>query len=579
MRRKCRLVSNVLLAILPCLAVRAQAPAAGSREINTTDSSATFRSGVNLVLVPVVVRDRQGRAVGNLRREDFALQDKGAPQIISQFTLESRGSAAPATASEADGNPPARQNAPAESTTPARFVAYLFDDVHFANADLQAVRNAAQRHLSETLDATTRAAIYTTSGRVALPFTDDREQLRQTLEKISPYASLAYSPTDCPHIDYYMADLIVNKNDQQALNVATNDVLGCLSPRTDIPDVVKNSAVDMARSAALRGLRAGDAETRMALEALRNLVLRMSSTPGSRSIVLISSGFLLTSDRGFDQADIINRAIRGRVTINTLDARGLFGVMGVDVSQPTMNGGQHEFRMKYESALAFAGTETLSEFADGTGGRFFHNSDDLAQGLDQLAAQPEFFYVLGFAPRTLKFDGSYHALKVSLRNPGGFTVQARRGYYAPTRADAAPDQASDRAKEEIVEAVFSQEELRAIPIALNLRYFKNGDFKAVLSVVTRIDPKTLRFRKEEGRSHDDLTIVAGLFDGNGNFLNGSQKTVEMHLRDQTLEELTASGITVRNTFDLTPGPYLVRVVARDSEGRTMGAVNRSIQIP
>lgn len=69
-----------------------------------------------------------------------------------------------------------------------------------------------------------------------------------------------------------------------------------------------------------------------------------------------------------------------------------------------------------------------------------------------LAAQPEFLYVLGFATLDLKDDGSFHPLKISLRNPRGFRLQSRRGYYAPRHpkggADelTAADTANNRAK-------------------------------------------------------------------------------------------------------------------------------------
>src|SRR5437763_14568738 len=70
------------------------APAdASTSEMTTRDSPATFRTKVNLVLVPVVVRDRVGHAVGTLQKEDFQLFDKGKPRIISRFSVESgRGS-------------------------------------------------------------------------------------------------------------------------------------------------------------------------------------------------------------------------------------------------------------------------------------------------------------------------------------------------------------------------------------------------------------------------------------------------------------------------------------------------------
>jgi VWFA-related protein len=403
----------VLFAVFSGFLAAAQAPApvSDSPEITTRDSPATFRTGVKLVLVPVIVRDRQGRAVGNLRREDFQLQDKGKPQIISRFSVESPSSERGTTPVGQEVVPegvPARAAAPAAADIPRNFVAYLFDDIHLALADLQQARAAAERHLSESLGPADRAAIYTTSGRTTLPFTDDRGQLRQALERIQPYNSAAYSATDCPHVDYYMADLMLNKSDQQAFNVAANDALLCMFPRTDnLPPAAKEAAQNRAKSAATRALRAGDSETRLALDALRDLVLRMAAAPGSRSIVLISSGFLLTMDHRFNETEIMERAIRANVTINALDARRLFGVTGAGADQPSMNGGQIEFRVKYESAAAFVAADTMAELAAATGGRFFHNDNDLAEGLHLLTAQPESLYVLGFTPKASRTTAAF----------------------------------------------------------------------------------------------------------------------------------------------------------------------------
>ncbi len=94
-----------------------------------------------------------------------------------------------------------------------------------------------------------------------------------------------------------------------------------------------------------------------------------------------------------------------------------------------------------------------------------------------------------------------------------------------------------------------------------------------------MDLKHLQFRKAEDRNKNTLTIVSGLFDRNGNFISGIEKTVEMNLRDQTLQNLPASGITVRSNFDVGPGSYVVRLVVRDSEGQTMAARNGVVQIP
>ena len=62
-------------------------------------------------------------------------------------------------------------------------------------------------------------------------------------------------------------------------------------------------------------------------------------------------------------------------------------------------------------------------------------------------------------------------------------------------------------------------------------------------------------------------------------IRDSSKTVEMRLKDQTLESRLNSGITVKSSFDVTPGSYMIRLVVRDSEGQLMAAANGTVDIP
>jgi VWFA-related protein len=181
---------------------RAQEPP----EIASHQAAVTFTSRVNLVSVPVVVRDGKGRAVGNLRQEDFRLFDKGKPQIVTKFSVIQSASAA-ATAGPVAG-PRVAQNtdtalSPRAAATalllPERYVAYLFDDIHLNFTNLAQVRAAAERHFAESLAPNARAAIYTTSGRVTLDFTEDRGKLHEALFRIAVGPNAEPAPdVDCP---------------------------------------------------------------------------------------------------------------------------------------------------------------------------------------------------------------------------------------------------------------------------------------------------------------------------------------------------------------------------------------------
>lgn len=515
-------------------------------------------------MVPVVVRDRQGKAVGTLRQENFRLFDKNKPQTISKFSLEKRGGSSITIQSDAAAEGQGDKTA---VVLPERFVAYLFDDVHLEFGDLARARDAAIRHLTTSLQPTDRAAIYTMSGKPTLEFTDDRTKMMDTLNRIGPRSRMPHA-SECPPMTHYMADLIQNKNDTVALGTAAADAKVCANIAQ------QTQAETMARSAAMRTLSMGDMETRQALSVLREVVRRLSTMPGQRSIVLVSPGFLITDSR-WDEVEIMDRAIRSSVLINSLDARGLYTDAGGDASQITYDMGAGSTRMRYAHEAALTNADVMAELADGTGGTFFQNSNDLVDGFKRLAEAPEYYYVLGFSPQNLKLDGSFHKLKVTLVNTSDLKMQVRRGYYAPKKSM----EAADQAKQDIEEAVFSREVMQDIPIELRTQFYKSTDTDAKLSVLSRVDLRHLHFRKAEGRNRDDLTIVSALFDRNGNYVAATTKVVEMRLKDETLAAKPSLPITVKTSFDVKPGTYVVRLVVRDSEGQAMAAQNVAVDIP
>ncbi|HEY3823067.1 MAG TPA: VWA domain-containing protein, partial [Bryobacteraceae bacterium] len=184
----------------------------GQPEVTSHEGAVTFSTKVNLVSVPVVVRDAQGRSIGNLKQEDFQLFDKGKPQTITAFSIEKTEgkSEAAAAQTKAPGTP---QQTPlsAAPALPDRYVAYLFDDVHLTGDNLLQARQAVNRHLDEALEPKLRAAIFTTSGRMMADFTDDREKLHKAVNSILPYTSGPDSQQDCPSVSYYQADYLTNK--------------------------------------------------------------------------------------------------------------------------------------------------------------------------------------------------------------------------------------------------------------------------------------------------------------------------------------------------------------------------------
>jgi len=550
------------------------------------DAPALFKARVDMVSVPVVVRDPKGKTIGTLAKENFQVFDRGKLQEIVRFSVEKSGEQASKLAKTVDTLP--TEGPAAVADIPERFVAYLFDDMHLKWEDLVRSRDAASRQLAK-MAKTDRAAIYTTSGQNVVDFTDDVDKLQADLlllrnRSISNTGGLA----QCPDISFYMADLIVNKNDTSTLSLAAQETVTCLGlpvappgrsgPGGPSPADLQ-SASTMAQGIAQQVLAVGSQEVHVTWTVLRDAVRRMSAMPGQRIIILISPGFISPNEYRPDENDIINRAIKANVVINTLDARGLWVDPLVDASQ---SGGASTpaFRLAKDMTDRMslsAQADVLGEMSYGTGGAFFQNNNDLDQGFVQLSGAPEFYYIIGFSPQNLKLDGSFHPLKVTVKaTPNmSLSIQARKGYYSPRKAS----NAEENAKDEIQEALFSREELSELPVELHTQYFKASEKDATISVVARLDPKHIQFKKADGRNNNILTVVSAVFDRNGNFLSAIQKTVDIKMKDETMAKLLAAGsMTLKTNFSVTPGSYMIRLVVRDAEGQLMSAMNSAVAI-
>jgi hypothetical protein len=280
--------------------------------------------------------------------------------------------------------------------------------------------------------------------------------------------------------------------------------------------------------------------------------------------------------------DVIDRAMRSGIVINTIDARGLYAADPLgDIAAPPQQppdrmqvdwqGPQSTYRVQ---AQLEQGT-VLRGVAASTGGTYFHNRNDLDAGIRQALAAPAVSYLLGFSPQNLKIDGRFHSLKVSLANGQKYKIQARNGYFAPkTIADP-----KEMAKQEVMEALFSQDEILDLPVELKTQFFKVDAASARLTVFTHLGLKGVHFRKLDGRNNNNITIATAIFNENGQFVTGEMKEMALRLKDATFEHLNQSGFTIKIGFDVKPGTYIVRTVVRGAEGPQLTARNGTAVVP
>ena len=424
----------------PSSSVSDPVPPPLSPAAHPSESGVTFHVNVNSLLVPVVVRDKQGQAVGDLSQADFTVLDNGKPRTIAAVTVVRSAPRASETLPQGSGRLNQVKAPDAPSNAQNRFIIFLFDDRHIDSSDLARTQQAAVRALDNSLAPTDFAAVMSLMGANS-GLTQDRAALDAAITKLTVHHSFQHDTHDCPDIDYYSANKILNMHDDTEFQVAIAKVEACYSMPVQQPvatygtSAIENTNTGVQRlayMAATRALATGEEDARESLKAVESVVRAMSTLPGQRTLILVSPGFLSMSPETMAfKSQLLDLALASSVIIDTLDARGLY-VGNVDASQGgntafsqlTGQTSQNRLNSMQESENA------LAEMANGTGGTFVHNNNDLEAGLKSLIAAPQFLYVLEISLNGIKATGSYHRLQVKL-NRAGLQVQARLGYFAP----------------------------------------------------------------------------------------------------------------------------------------------------
>ena len=373
----------------------------------------TLQVNVNRVLVPVVVRDKQGRSVSDLKKEDFQVFDNNKPRTISAFTLEQNGAsqgAAAGTASTISAAPP------------QRFIVLLFDDLHLSFVDLENAKKAGEKVLDGLLAGSNQVAVLSLSGKVASGSTRDRAKLQQAISSLKSQGDYLHLNEACLKMGYVQAWLMEFPQEFAASHNAAQQLIACGA--SSDPQEAERTA----RLIAQRIVKVMGRDYVQSFSAIDEVVRRMATLPGQRTLILISPGFEIRDPQvSAAQSQTINVAAQSSVTINTLSPRGLYTTF---MTASNNNAEVQDLTSGYAMQDIRVAESSLSDLADGTGGTFIHNSNDLEAGFKALADASRTVYLLELSLDNVKPDGTFHRLKVKV-NRDGLQLQARHGYLTP----------------------------------------------------------------------------------------------------------------------------------------------------
>jgi VWFA-related protein len=219
------------------------------------------------------------------------------------------------------------------------------------------------------------------------------------------------------------------------------------------------------------------------------------------------------------------------------------------------------------------GRDTLFNMAKSTGGELFENYNDLSAAMGQMLRRTGVTYVLSFQPDAVKPDGSFHKLRVELKNaPRGARVVARQGYYAPLPYKQQPVQ------QKLLEAAgdLMGKDSGGIATSVLAAPFSLGGAKAYVPVVIEVDGATLLAGKQDAKLPVEIYIYA--LDQNGSIQDFLTQTIGLDLT-KVDAPLRQSGLKFFGHVDLAPGTYSVRTLVRNGTTGATGLRVTALKVP
>jgi VWFA-related protein len=543
----------------------------------------TIRVSTHLVLVDVVVTDKQGQPVLGLHPEDFVVEENGKRQKISTFGTQRDNAPAAAAALP----PGVYSNKAAYRSTGAPIVVLLLDALNTPFKDQAYARQQMLRFVQEQYKPGQRMAVFTLTGslHVLQDFTSDPQILYAALQRYKPqpqeFANAGRATTG--EAGPSTASAVVTGLDPSTgpANALTADSgLGAAALQ----------AVSVAQSAIqnFAGAQVAYAEEQRAvltIQVLNSLSRILGGLTGRKSIIWVTGGFpftLIPEERNITDAEleeslpsletrrvsehaagnyaatfrqahaeeirqVSSRLSSAQVSVYPVDARGLSISTDIDAQ------------------------EAMREIARETGGRAYVNQNEIRYGVSRALEDESATYTLGYYPENKKYDGKYRQIKVKV-NRDAVEVLHRRGYYAIDLTSAKGYNPNQEAAAALVDAVPAT----LVAFSAQVKPPAQNSVKGKLGVTFLVDAATLSAEEASGGKHLDIAFFAAVYSPDGKMLENASQKVDQTFNLETYQQILQHGLMLHLDLDPKPGADQLRLAVQDNRTGMVGTINAGL---
>ncbi|MGA3024665.1 MAG: VWA domain-containing protein [Bryobacteraceae bacterium] len=577
---------------------------AGAQNVPATVSGPTIHATVNEVDLDLVVRDKHGKLVKNLKPGDVQIYEDGVLQQVRSFRLaaghpvEEQASATKPGAPE--GAPPAL---PLRKVNLMCIVLHNQDslDVSMKKFTLEAV----QQFLLSNWQPDTWVGVFALGARLSVlhPFSTNRNELLQAAAKgfsggtfqMARMADAVLNGT--PNMDVIQGFAIMSAAGGSGGAVETLQT-GTLN-NAAILDVTQTTG--LAQSAQRGDLvdqqrEFGDIQGVQSIDQIKLMVGQLAQLPGHKTVLMLSSG--LPSNGNPEQFEaVLNKARQADISVYALDTNGLRensnllaanqalqyagsvsqqqGKISMDTAGSTMNTnstgsvGQEAELFRQEdyvhNAVRTSDTQApLRALSEGTGGFLIGGGNDLRKPFQSLFEDVGTHYEAVYRPVSNKYDGHLRKIEVKLAR-NDLTVESRTGYFAVPDVGGAPPMPFEMAGLTALNA-------RPLPHTFDVRaaayQFRPESATNQIGVAFELPAANVTATAEpEKKTHRlHVAVVALVKDASGQIVDKFSQDSPFEIPDDKLAAVQTLPITWTHPFNLPAGHYTVETAVLDREG-------------
>jgi VWFA-related protein len=537
----------------PSFAQQAQPQPPADSQAQAKPPASSIRVTSELVLANVVVRDKKGNLIRDLKKEDFTLFEDGKKQQISTFDfenvdeLENAGGAEKTVTGEAAETAAAagvlkKSDAPVMNARDRRVIVLYFDFSAMEPDQIDRCVDSAKKYINGQMRPADIVALVSlsTNMRVDLDFTDDKTKIISVLSSYSSDSGQGFAMGDTGSSE------------------GTPESGGSFTP--DDTDYNTFSAD-------------------WKLLALQSTMQALGKIQQKKSLIYFSNGI---SQTGTDNQSALRAAtaaaVKNNVSIYPVDVRGLQAFPPGGEAQNASLHGQSAYNgnaVLNDLSGNAASQETLSTLAADTGGKAFFDTNDFSGVFAQVQKDSSAYYVLGFTSTNPLKDGHYRRLKVVV-NRADVKLEFRPGYYAGRDYQHLNRADREAQLEDELAAELPQTD---VPLYAGTAYFRQDESHYYLAVSLVVPGSQIPFVSEKDKDNATIDIIGEVR------LDGKVKVPVGQLRDtvklavDSTQNVRRKNVQYNTGFVLAPGSYHLKFIVRENQTGRMGSFETDVQVP